>query len=139
MLVLTNQDPLRGKRIGIIGVSRNPEKYGYRVFKDLLDKGYSVYPVNPNNGTILGKPVFRNLNELIMAEGKPDMLIFIIPPAAAINTLREAVRQGITTFWFQPGSESRDIMTYCMQHKLACTFGMCIMHATDATPVRLGK
>ncbi len=31
----------------LVGASNTPEKYGYKVFKDLLEKGYYIFPVNP--------------------------------------------------------------------------------------------
>ena len=38
----------------VVGASRNPKKYGYQVYKDLKEAGYTVYPVNPNADEILG-------------------------------------------------------------------------------------
>ncbi len=31
----------------VIGVSREPEKYGHEVFEVLRSGGYCVYPINP--------------------------------------------------------------------------------------------
>ena len=35
------------KTLAVAGVSRNPNKFGTMVYKDLKSKGYTVYPVNP--------------------------------------------------------------------------------------------
>jgi len=32
----------------VVGASRDPGKYGYKVYDDLKNAGYQVYPVNPN-------------------------------------------------------------------------------------------
>ena len=32
----------------VVGASRDPEKYGHQVYRDLLNAGYRVYCVNPN-------------------------------------------------------------------------------------------
>jgi predicted CoA-binding protein len=37
----------------VVGTSNNKEKYGYKVFKDLLNAGYKVLPINPNEKGIL--------------------------------------------------------------------------------------
>lgn len=37
----------------VVGASNNEEKYGYKVFKDLLDAGYKVLPINPSEKEIL--------------------------------------------------------------------------------------
>lgn len=45
----------------VIGASNNKEKIGYKVFKDLLEGGYKVIPINPTEKEILGKQVYRTL------------------------------------------------------------------------------
>ena len=45
----------------VVEVSRNPQKYGFQVYKDLKKAGYKVYPVNPNAEEILGENVIRVL------------------------------------------------------------------------------
>jgi hypothetical protein len=37
----------------VIGTSNNQEKYGFKVFKDLLDGGYKVIPINPSEKEVL--------------------------------------------------------------------------------------
>ena len=38
----------------VVGASKDPEKYGHQVYRDLRNNGYRVYPVNPNADEILG-------------------------------------------------------------------------------------
>lgn len=38
---------------GVIGASNDEEKYGHKVFRDLLENGYHVTPINPNEKNIL--------------------------------------------------------------------------------------
>ena len=42
------QDFLSLKTLAIIGVSRNPRKFGNAIYSELKTKNYIVYPVNPN-------------------------------------------------------------------------------------------
>jgi len=39
---------LSPKKLAIIGVSRNPKKFGRQVYDTLKEKGFTVYGVNPN-------------------------------------------------------------------------------------------
>ena len=39
----------------VVGASRDLQKYGYQVYRDLKNADYKVYPVNPNADEILGK------------------------------------------------------------------------------------
>ncbi|MDI6704562.1 MAG: CoA-binding protein, partial [bacterium] len=48
----------------VVGASRDPDKYGYQVYKDLKNAGYKVYPVNPNAEEILGNKCYPSLESL---------------------------------------------------------------------------
>ena len=43
-----------GTRIAVAGASSNPEKYGNKIVRNLLGKGYTVLPLNPREETIEG-------------------------------------------------------------------------------------
>ena len=47
--------------IVIMGVSNNTEKYGYKIFKDLLSAGYRVKGINPKGGQTLGHTVYKTI------------------------------------------------------------------------------
>ena len=47
--------------IAVVGASREPEKYGHRIYKDLKSGGYKVYPVNPNANEVLGDKCYASL------------------------------------------------------------------------------
>ena len=38
------QEFLAPKKLAIAGVSRNPKKFGYTVFKELREKDFEIYP-----------------------------------------------------------------------------------------------
>jgi hypothetical protein len=60
----------------VVGASTNEEKYGYKVFKDLIDAGYKVVPINPNEKEILGEKVYPTLSEV---KQTIDVVIFFTP------------------------------------------------------------
>jgi hypothetical protein len=70
----------------IIGASNNEEKYGYKVFKDLLKGGYKVIPINPNEKEILGNKVYSTLS---VTKKKIDVVIFVTPPTVTEKVLEE--------------------------------------------------
>ena len=108
----------------IVGASSNEEKYGFKVAQDLLSGGYRVALINPKGGEILSQPVFKSLSLL---PRKPDVVIFIVPPAVALETLAEVKALGINKTWFQPGSESAAALEFCAQHGIEAVSGACIM------------
>ncbi len=43
--------------IAMVGVSRNPKKFGYAAYKELKDKGMKIVPVNPEADLIMGDKI----------------------------------------------------------------------------------
>ncbi|MFH7860321.1 MAG: CoA-binding protein, partial [Candidatus Aenigmatarchaeota archaeon] len=89
--------------IAIVGVSRDPEKYGYKVYKDLKEAEYKVYPVNPNASEILGDKCYPNLESLPI---KPDVVNIVVPPNITEKIVKECKKLNIKKVWMQPGAES---------------------------------
>jgi hypothetical protein len=110
-------------RYAVVGASRDPKKYGHIVLKDLLDAGFDAVPINPNADSILGKNTYPSIADV---EGI-DVVVLVVPPDAAKNVLKEMKQKGIRKVWLQPGSESADIINYCLDNDIDCIHGMCIM------------
>ena len=113
---------------GIVGASRNQEKYGFKVLKDLLDAGYKVIPINPHTQEILGLKTYSSLKDV---QEKIDVAIFVVPPLITLKILEEVLALEIKKVWMQPGSESEEALKYCQEHKIECISGACIMIKKD--------
>jgi predicted CoA-binding protein len=111
-------------KYAVIGVSKNPEKYGHRVFKDLLGAGWEAYPVNPKEDEILGQKVYPKLSNI---DKKIDMVIFVVPPQVTLEVLNEVEKLDIKNVWLQPGSESPEAIEYCKKNEINCIHDACIM------------
>lgn len=108
----------------VVGASQDPEKYGNKVYKDLLDGGYKVFPVNPKGGELYGNKVYKELSEI---QEKVDVVDFVVPPQIAITVLATVKELGIQKVWLQPGSESDEAIKYCEENGIECIYGACIM------------
>jgi len=110
--------------IAVVGTSRNPEKYGHQVYKDLKTAGYKVYPVNPNTKMILGDKVYPDLKSLPV---KPDIVNIVVPPKITEEIVKACKDLGIRTVWMQPGSEPEEATKFCDTNGIDVIYGVCIM------------
>jgi len=116
---------LRKKNIyAVIGVSRDPKKYGHRVYKDLKMSGYRVYPINPNADEILGDKCYHSLKEL---PERPDVVDIVVPPMITVDIVKECKELGIKKVWMQPGSESKKAINFCKENDINIIHGICVM------------
>lgn len=74
--------------IAVFGASERPNSVGMRIFRNLLDGGYSdrVHPINPSRETVQGRKCYKSLSDI----GEPIDLAIIATPAP---TVKEVVRQ----------------------------------------------
>jgi predicted CoA-binding protein len=108
----------------VVGVSRNPKKYGYQVYRDLCHAGYSVYCVNPNVDEILGDKCYPSLEALPI---KPDVVDVVVPPKTTEEVVRTCKNIGIMKVWMQPGSESEKAIKFCLENGIQILYGLCVM------------
>lgn len=108
----------------VVGASNNTEKYGYKVFKDLLDGEYKVLPINPNEQEILWMQVYSTLSA---AEKKIDVVIFVTPPAVTQKVLEEVKSLGIKNVRMQPWAENDAVIEFCKKNWIECIHNACIM------------
>lgn len=117
--------------LAVVGASNNPEKYGYRIYKDLLHSGYRVFPINPRGGKILGQDVFRTLTELsrnLHLQDRQDLIVIIVvPPEVTKSILQECATLGLQHIWMQPGSSSDSLVAEAQELGLDVTANACFM------------
>ena len=110
--------------VAIVGASDNPSKYGNRIYRDLKAKGFTVYPVNPNQDTIDGDPAYADLNDL---PETPDIVDFVVPPHRTLRLLARAKQLGLMRAWIQPGAESEAVIDYLDANGFDYMANVCIM------------
>ncbi len=122
---------LEPRKMAIAGVSRDPKKFGYTVFKELKSKGYQVYPINPNVDQVNGEPCFHAVSALPLDVRN---LLIITPKTQTMQVVKEALEKGIDNIWIQQMSETREVLDYLKDKELTLVFKECIMMWTE--PVR---
>ncbi len=108
----------------VVGASNNREKYGFKVFRDLKDSGFKVVPINPHEDEILGVKVYKKLSD---AKERIDVVVTVVPPKITEDIVKECYQLGINKIWMQPGSEDKEAIDFCREHKITVVYNTCIM------------
>lgn len=81
---------LRPSSVAVVGASRNPEKLGHRLLKNLLEHGFPgrVVPVNPSGEPILGLPSVPELRPPV------DLALISVPDPQVPDAMKAAAAAG---------------------------------------------
>jgi len=112
------------KRFAVVGATADTAKYGNEIVRNLKDRGYEVYPVNPGLKELLGIKCYPNLGEIPV---KVDVVDFVVPPPVTEKILRECIELGLDRIWLQPGSESETALAFCYDNNLKVVHDVCVM------------
>jgi hypothetical protein len=93
----------RARRIAVVGASANPARPSYGVVGYLLDAGYDVLPVNPNETEVHGRPAFASLADAVAAGGPVEIVDVFRRSELCVAHAREAVAAGARCLWLQLG------------------------------------
>ena len=108
----------------IAGVSRNPKKFSGYVFKKLISKGFTVYPINPKADAIEGQSCYASVTAL---PSEVKHLIIMTPATECKAILDSALERGITNIWVQQGVETKELMAYAKDKEANIFFKSCLM------------
>ena len=92
------------KIIAVVGLSAEQSRPSYVVAKYMLEHGYTVIPVNPRYGEILGQKCYPSLSEAAAGCGtKIDMVDCFRRSEDIVPICEEAIAIGARVLWQQLG------------------------------------
>lgn len=115
---------LDAQPIALVGVSRNPKKFGYAVFKELKEKGMKIVPVNPEADEIQGEKSYRNVTSL---PSDVKGIIVLTKKDQTASVVKEAVAKGIKEIWIQQMADSKEAMGELKGSGINYITGECIL------------
>jgi len=118
------KDFIKQKRFAVVGSFRNEKKYAYRIFRDLIKRGYEVFPVNPNIFQVDSKVCYKSLSEIPF---EVDVVDLVTPPLVTEHIVKECLKKGVKRAWMQPGAESQAAIKFCEDNNIRTIYGMCVM------------
>ena len=86
--------------IAVVGASSKPERDSYKVIESLLEHGYRVFPVNPNEegSSVLGLNFYPNLSSI---QQPIDMVDVFRTSDAVFEIAEEAIKIKAKVLWMQ--------------------------------------
>ena len=117
-------DFLDSQPIAMVGVSRNPKKFGYAAFKELKEKGMKIIPVNPEADQILGEKSYPNVSVL---PSDIKGIIIITKKEKTASVVREAKEKGIKQIWIQQMADSKEALDELRGSGINFITGECIL------------
>jgi len=88
------------KTIAVVGASPKPWRDSGSIAQFLIDKGYTVVPVNPKYPEVLGRKCYPDLKSI---GTKIDIVDVFRRPEEALSVVEEAIAVGAKTVWMQFG------------------------------------
>ena len=88
------------KTIAVVGASGDHDRDSYKVMEALIQHGYQVFPINPNEegNLILGQLCYADLSSV---SADIDMVDVFRDEDAVIGITKEAIKIGAKVLWTQ--------------------------------------
>jgi len=88
------------KTIAVVGISQKEDRASYQVAKFLLDKGYTIIPVNPKYKEVLGQTCYASLEDIPF---KVDMVDCFRRSEDIMPIAKSTIEIGAKVLWMQIG------------------------------------
>lgn len=116
----------RQKHLAFVGVSRNSKDFTRSLFREFVNRGYDVVPVNPNASELDGQQVFAQLQDI---EQTVQGVLIMTAPEKAESIVQKSLECGIRQIWLLNGRSlkmlSDDTLARCKQNEVTLISGMC--------------
>lgn len=115
----------QARSVAVVGASSKPARASNFVITYLLSSsaGYDVYPVNPRESQILGRPVWPSLGELPVT---PDIVDVFRRSDDLPAVADEAIAVGARIFWAQLGLWNAEAARRCAAAGLEVVMDRCL-------------
>ncbi len=106
---MSDSDPTKiieeAKTVAVVGLSNNPEKASNEVASYLMEQGYRIIPVNPNEEEVLGEHAYDTVEQI---PEEVDVVDVFLPSEKTSDIAENAVRAGARALWLQLGITSAE-------------------------------
>ncbi len=123
---ILKKEMLDKKVWAVLGATNKKDKFGYKIYKKLKNRGYEVYPINPGLDEVDGDKCYKSILDL---EVTPDCIDMVVPPKVSNLEIENIVEKGIENVWFQPGTFTDETITLAEEKGLNFVYHDCVLVA----------
>jgi hypothetical protein len=95
------------KSVAVLGASADRRKFGNKAVRAFGQQGWTVYPVNPKETEIEGRPCSARMSDVPV---RPHRVSAYLPPTVLLKVLPEIAAKGCDELWLNPGTESDAVL-----------------------------
>ncbi|NOX89711.1 MAG: CoA-binding protein [Calditrichaeota bacterium] len=113
----------RYRRVAVVGISNKSYRPSYDIARYLLNRGFTIYPVNPNYEEVMGLRCYDNLKEI---EGTVEIVDIFRRSDRVLPVVEEAIEIGAKVIWMQMGVINEEAAERALSAGLEVVMDMCI-------------
>lgn len=120
------EDFLTLRRIAMVGVSRDPDDFSRKLFREMCERGYDMVPVNLVAEEIDGRECFQRLQAV---KAPVEGVLVMTPSYETIRVVRDCAEVGIRQVWIYRaggrGAVSPEAIEFCTRNGIRVVDGHC--------------
>jgi uncharacterized protein len=117
---------LSGRRLAVVGVSRDGKDFSRAVLRAFLERGYDAVPVHPAGGEVEGRACARRVGDV---RPPVEAALLLTPPAATDEVVKDCAEAGVKRVWMHRGAGrgavSDTAVVFCRDHGMEVVEGAC--------------
>ncbi|MHB2150767.1 CoA-binding protein [Calditrichota bacterium LG25] len=111
------------RRVAVVGVSDKPYRPSYDITRYLLNRGFTVFPVNPKLDKVLDVPCYPSLKAV---PGPIEIVNIFRRPEFVLPIVEEAIEVGARVIWMQLGVANEEAARLALDAGLQVVMDACI-------------
>lgn len=117
----------QAKRIAVIGVTQNKEKYGYKIYIKLKELKKIIFGISPIYKEIEGEKTYESLNDV---HEPIDLAVFVVNPKLGSGYVEACKKANIKRVWMQPNTLDDSLYERFKKEKIKVIQG-CVLISGD--------
>ena len=93
--------------VAVIGASNAKDKFGNKAVRAYLRRGWTVYPVTPNEKEVEGLKTYASITDI---PGPVERATLYLPARVGIGVLDGIKAKGVKELYVNPGAESDELL-----------------------------